>query len=172
MCYYDIKPYNVLGFEYYGGSEFFIQIFNYFAVEVDYGLKDIPLECGIVSHNHLGRDVRKMLPISDCEVEKFCSTLSYNLNSTWSAAYEIFIALNHVKRKKYCEVLSLEACRELGFTSTMNWVELCFGNKKWHIILKWDDGHQYFSEESFDFIDDSRLGVGDLCLLRYTACWT
>lgn len=90
MCYYDIKPYNVVAFEYSGSSHFLIEIFNCYAVEIDYGINEIPLESCMLSHNHLDCDVREMLPTIDCEIDKFCSTLTFNAKSTWSAAYEFF----------------------------------------------------------------------------------
>lgn len=104
MLYYNIKPYHVVALEYRGSSRFGVEIFSCYAVEIDYGLKDIPFELGNLTQNHLGCDIREMLTTTDCEIEKFCSTLSFNAKSTWSAAYEFFITENHVVKQKFYEV--------------------------------------------------------------------
>lgn len=72
MAYYDVKPHSLVAFEYCSGSDFNIEIFNCYIVEIDYGLKDIPLEYGLVNSNHMGCVVRNNLSVSDCEIDKLC----------------------------------------------------------------------------------------------------
>lgn len=62
----------------------------------------------------------------------------------------------------------MEACSELGLKE-YELAELSFTQRKWHINLQWDSGHVYFTSEWLNFIEESSIEVGDLCVLRYTS---
>lgn len=112
MCYYNMKPYDLLVFEYLGGPDFSIKIFNSYAVEINYGLKEIPFNYGICVKNHVGSIVDTIPNINEVKTDKLCATISYNANSTCSATFEMLIVEKHLERGENIEVLFFTYCYE------------------------------------------------------------
>ncbi|KAK1370882.1 hypothetical protein POM88_036974 [Heracleum sosnowskyi] len=169
MCYYDIKPYHMIVLHYRGCSEFGLEIFNTYAVEIDYGSTVIPFEKGRCFRNHLGLLVDSVWPCSDIEEDKLHCSLLYNAYSTWSAAYELLISEMHLAGTVYTEILTKHVWSEIGLEETMNWIEMGYKKRKWRIKLKWENGILLFNEEWNSFVEESNLVPGDTCLFLYTA---
>lgn len=107
MNYYDVKPFHVFVLEYDGTGSFFVELFNCYAVEIDYGCRKIPLTLGKIDCNHVGSSLPDLSEITEFEIDKLCSTLNYNGKSTWSAAYEFMILNKHLKEAEFTEVISV-----------------------------------------------------------------
>ncbi|KAK1382873.1 hypothetical protein POM88_020608 [Heracleum sosnowskyi] len=154
---------------YRGCSEFGLEIFNTYAVEIDYGSTVIPFEKGRCFRNHLGLLVDSVWPCSDIEEDKLHCSLLYNAYSTWSAAYELLIGEMHLAGTVYTEILTKHVWSEIGLEETMNWIEMGYKKRKWRIKLKWENGILLFNKEWNSFVEESNLVPGDTCLFLYTA---
>ncbi|KAK1360715.1 hypothetical protein POM88_045189 [Heracleum sosnowskyi] len=88
MRYYDVKPLNVFVLEYFGKSDFRVEIFNLYAIEIDYGLKTIPFENGKCTVNHVGGVIAEEWKSSEIEIDKI--NHMWHINLKWEKCKLLF----------------------------------------------------------------------------------
>lgn len=92
MEFYGVKPYHVLYVEYNGADNFYLEIFNTYAVEIYYPRRSV---CS--KKRKVGENVFKSKNVLlDVEVYKLCSTLCYNALYNSRAVYELVIMKEHL----------------------------------------------------------------------------
>ena len=95
MEYYDVNPWYSFIVKYIGGTEFEVEIFSEYAVEVDYSRKG--------SSSVLRKPC---FNLTDLEKEKIMANYFYSTASTFDPDLEIVITENHVGRRSWTEVYS------------------------------------------------------------------
>ncbi|KAL1823422.1 hypothetical protein ACET3Z_010200 [Daucus carota] len=153
MEYYDVNPWYSFIVKYIGGTEFEVEIFSEYAVEVDYSRKG--------SSSVLRKPC---FNLTDLEKEKIMANYFYSTASTFDPDLEIVITENHVGRRSWTEVFSREEAEEMGLDEEMDWVEFGFEKTVWRIHLKWKKKKLLFHSEWHDLVEDCKLAIGDKCL--------
>ena len=95
MEYYDVNPWYSFSFKYLGGTEFEVELFSEYAVEVDYsrkGSRGVPLE--------------PVFKRTEVDKEKLMGTYSYSAASTFDPVFEVVISEDHVEMRRWTEVLT------------------------------------------------------------------
>ena len=90
---FDVNPWYMFVLEYFGGTEFNIQIFNEYAVEVDYLRKP---SRGLVK--------QPIFQMSEIDKEKTQHTFSYSSCSTFDLECEVVVTAEHLEGKGWTEV--------------------------------------------------------------------
>ena len=88
MTYYSIKPFNLIMFEYIGGPNFNIQIYNEYAVESNYSL-NLKLDEAL----GLGKN---FFELSDYEVDKLRGSLDFNGYNSGLGLYDMVLHKRHL----------------------------------------------------------------------------
>lgn len=96
MKFYNIKPYHMILFEYYGGPSFNIEIYNPYAVEINYS---IPPK--IASSSSEGINV---LDVSDIEIDKLCGNFCYNAYNNWHGLFDLVLRQKHLRKRDHYKV--------------------------------------------------------------------
>ncbi|KAL1804947.1 hypothetical protein ACET3Z_028015 [Daucus carota] len=150
--YYDVNPCFTFLLEYIGGTDFNVELFSEYGVEVDYSQKvsdRVPMEP--VFHR------------SDLEQEKIMATYSYSVASTFDPWLEFVITDKPVERKGWTEVWKREEAVELGLDPDMAWMHLGFEKTVWQINLKWTANKLFFDREWENLAKACKLSNGDTC---------
>ncbi|KAL1831957.1 hypothetical protein ACET3Z_001608 [Daucus carota] len=158
--YYSIKPYHLILFEYTGGPSFNIQIYNPYAVEIDYSISSKPSDVSVVD--------RSSLDISDIEIDKLCGMFSYNAYNSGQGLYELVLRKRHLLERRHYKILKRSAYRKLGIVESMEWVKLTFRNLTWKVKLKWNNGNVYFGSKWYTFVRAGELKEGDIIVFHFT----
>lgn len=101
MNYYNVKPYFMVRFEYFGDANFSIQIFNEYAVEIDY-----PLLCRRTLNNQYWESLESTgFNFSDFDLDKLNVISCFNTIDNFVRQYQLEIKFNSKAFEDYYEVL-------------------------------------------------------------------
>lgn len=120
MHYYNIKASSLLALEHLGGCDFKVEIFNCYAMEIDYGVKDIPFQGSCCTVNHVGVEIKTEVEASDIEDDKFWTTLCYNAQSNLRGTVQMRINNEHIQSQTLTKVFKYT----LFILVTLKWHEL------------------------------------------------
>ncbi|KAK1382027.1 hypothetical protein POM88_019762 [Heracleum sosnowskyi] len=114
MRYYGVKPYHLVAFTYNGGSSFDVEIFNPYAVEVNYTYNPA-----------LHVEDEWFMNLSDIDVEKLWSCFSYNAYENLTETYDLVICKRTLKRKNYIQEFAEAAKLRVGDICVLRSTEYC-----------------------------------------------
>ena len=93
MKEYNVKIYQILSFKHYGGTEFRVEIFNQYAVEIYYAPTEKCVGKKVVSANDSSG---KMIKMADYERDKLHASFSFNAYTTFTAEHILEIKEEHL----------------------------------------------------------------------------
>lgn len=67
------------------------------------------------------------------------------------------------------QVLTKDAWLKIGLERSINWIEICYKWRNWHIKMKWENGSLLFNKEWLNFVKKSKIVAVDICLFHCTA---
>ncbi|KAL1807769.1 hypothetical protein ACET3Z_024759 [Daucus carota] len=155
MEYYNVNPYFVFVLEYIGGTEFTLEIFNEYAVEVDYS-----------SSPACGR--KGVFDLTEIQKNKILSTFSHEACSCFDFECDFVITKTHLEGRSWTEVLSRKVARNIGLSPKMDWLELGLKSMVWKFMLQWDKNGLLFDSEWTNFTKALDLQIGDKCKIMLT----
>lgn len=192
MNYYNVKPYFMIRFQYLGGGNFNIEIYNEYGVEIEY-----PLLCENQNHQH---DRQKTTLIdktfSEVDLEKLDVIFHYNVVENFARECEIKVNLKCTASEENDKVIfiifvnfSTELVLKIGYSSIMLQNLLCrfvarifvkklglptdvhslnigFSLCNWNIKLRSTNNKLYFFKGWKSFVQESGLRDGDLCVIH------
>lgn len=102
--YYNINSSTLMAVEYVGGQDFKLEIFNCYAMEIDYRLKVITFENGTCMHKHDGSVVDRETENNDIEIEKVWTTLNFSVGSSSCKYLQLTIRDYHLNHDNFKQV--------------------------------------------------------------------
>ncbi|WOH15091.1 hypothetical protein DCAR_0934628 [Daucus carota subsp. sativus] len=166
---YRVNPCYIFLFEYIGGSEFKVEIFNEYAVEVDYKNTLLCLEENDQHSENRGSRSKSIFGTSELQKDKLQSTFSYNACSYFDGELEFVIDSKHLEGNKMTEVISIDEAAGFGVDEETEWIKLGFKKYVWKIKLHWKRNRLLFGSQWNRFATASELRNGDKCILVGTA---
>ena len=93
MEYFDVNPFYSFSFEYIGGTEFKVEIFSEYAVEIEYSRR-------------IMRGVARepVFHQSELDKEKIRSAYSYSSTCEFESEFDFVITDKHLERKRWIKV--------------------------------------------------------------------
>lgn len=107
MKQYNVKSYHLLAFMYYGGTEFGLQIFNHYAVEINYSSPVQNLGNDALSVIDSSFKYDNMMEENEYEKDKMHACFGFNAYTTFSAEYLIVTTYEHLVTKDWTMVSKL-----------------------------------------------------------------
>lgn len=101
MKQYNVRSYHMLAFKYYGGTEFGLEIFNQYAVEINYSNPPENVGNKVVSLNGSSSHFDTMMELTEYEKDKLHACWVLNAYSTFTAEYIMVITDEHLQPTKW-----------------------------------------------------------------------
>ncbi|KAL1815229.1 hypothetical protein ACET3Z_017803 [Daucus carota] len=168
---YNVKNFHLLVFKYYGGTEFVLEIFNQYAVEICYSPRGANLGGNVVCDNDSSLHYETTMDVTEYEKDKMHACFFLNAYTTFTAEYVLVIKDEHLIQTDWTMVLSRDACAELDLDAKIEWLEFGFKKFMWRIDLKWEDGNLFFDRQWNTFAKAGKLAVGDKLMLMRDKHW-
>lgn len=93
---YNVKNFHLLVFKYYGGTEFVLEIFNQYAVEICYSPRGANLGGNVVCDNDSSLHYETTMDVTEYEKDKMHACFSLNAYTTFTAEYVLVIKDEHL----------------------------------------------------------------------------
>ncbi|KAK1398129.1 hypothetical protein POM88_007992 [Heracleum sosnowskyi] len=161
MLHYFVKTYSMVGFQFDGGSNFSITVFNPYAMEINY--PPYRLECADMT------PITIAFKLSDNEIDKLNGIFVYNAYNTCLGDYDLLIVKEHLKRNTYYKVLDNDACSELGLDESITFIKIGFKCLMFKIRLKWCNGMLLFDNGWHTFVKAINIRKGDVLVFQSTS---
>lgn len=197
MQFYDLKPYYVYYMQYTGCDNFNVEIFNSYAMEIEYACKEVTSENGLITDNSVSSSSVRKNVWTDEEVSKLCANFCYSALYNSGAVFELIIEEKHLQHGLeisvnfasilllFClkiiqvhlqllnkidvfRVFSKTVGHKLGLDERICHVELKVMKLKQKISLRWKDDVVLFDRVWCEFATAMDLSVGDVCVFQYT----